>query len=185
MLLHEKWAPGSLPQKSGFTLGEGQYRNAVASGRSQAYKSLSKFKGSRTTRRYRVAVLTVSNNDFRLFRKGIELNGPAEESNGIQITLFDDEASVTVPFWHHGAAARRVFEDLELPSNHGAGRRLFHIRPADRSRGSTCKRILKHPSVVMIASAAISPSSSRPRKRNRGGSSGIEDGSEHDGPTWT
>ena len=112
MLLHEKWAPGSLPQKSGFTLGEGQYRNAVASGRSQAYKSLSKFKGSRTTRRYRVAVLTVSNNDFRLFRKGIELNGPAEESNGIQITLFDDEASVTVPFWHHGAAARRVFEEI-------------------------------------------------------------------------
>ena len=69
MLLHEKWAPGALPQESGFTLGEGQYRNAVASGRSQAYKSLSKFKGSRTTRRYRVAVLTVSNNDFRLSGK--------------------------------------------------------------------------------------------------------------------
>jgi len=47
----------ALPQKSGFTLGGGQYRNAVASGRSQ---------GSRSTRRYRVTVLTVSNNDFRL-----------------------------------------------------------------------------------------------------------------------
>src|SRR6185369_3732302 len=47
----------ALFQKSGFTLGGGQYRNAVASGRSQ---------GSRSTRRYRVTVLTVSNNDFRL-----------------------------------------------------------------------------------------------------------------------
>ena len=47
----------ALPQKSGFTLGGGQYRNAVASGRSQ---------GSRSTRRYRVTVLTVSNNDFLL-----------------------------------------------------------------------------------------------------------------------
>lgn len=42
----------------------------------------------------------------------IELNGPLEESNGIQITLFDDEASVTVPYWHEGAAARRVFEEI-------------------------------------------------------------------------
>src|SRR6185369_16559028 len=56
----------ALFQKSGFTLGGGQYRNAVASGRSQTYKFLSKFKGSRSTRRYRVTVLTVSNNDFRL-----------------------------------------------------------------------------------------------------------------------
>ena len=29
-----------------------------------------------------------------------------------KITVFDDEASVTVPFWHHGAAARRVFEEI-------------------------------------------------------------------------
>ena len=42
----------------------------------------------------------------------IELNGPPEESNGIQITLFDDEASVTVPYWHRGVAARRVFEEI-------------------------------------------------------------------------
>lgn len=41
----------------------------------------------------------------------IELNGP-EPSNGIQIMLFDDEASVTVPYWHEGAAARRVFEEI-------------------------------------------------------------------------
>lgn len=42
----------------------------------------------------------------------IELNTPLEESNGIQITLFDDEASVTVPYWYEGAAARRVFEEI-------------------------------------------------------------------------
>ena len=41
----------------------------------------------------------------------IELNGP-DGSNGIQITLFDDEASVTVPYWHEGAAARQVFEEI-------------------------------------------------------------------------
>lgn len=41
----------------------------------------------------------------------IELNGP-DGSNGIQITLFDDEASVTVPYWHQGDAARQVFEEI-------------------------------------------------------------------------
>ena len=41
----------------------------------------------------------------------IELNG-SEEGNGIQITLFDDEVSVTVPYWHQGSAARRVFEEI-------------------------------------------------------------------------
>lgn len=41
----------------------------------------------------------------------IELNGP-DGSNGIQITLFDDEASVTVPYWHQGPAARKVFEEI-------------------------------------------------------------------------
>jgi hypothetical protein len=42
----------------------------------------------------------------------IELNGPEEEANGIQIMLFDDEASVTLPYWHQGAKARRVFEEI-------------------------------------------------------------------------
>lgn len=41
----------------------------------------------------------------------IELNGP-EDSNGIQIALFDDEVSLTVPYWHQGPAARRVFEEI-------------------------------------------------------------------------
>jgi hypothetical protein len=41
----------------------------------------------------------------------VELNGP-DNGNGIQIMLFDDEASVTVPYWHQGVAARRVFEEM-------------------------------------------------------------------------
>lgn len=35
----------------------------------------------------------------------LELN---DTSAGIQITLFDDNASLTIPYWHHGDAARRV-----------------------------------------------------------------------------
>ena len=54
----------------------------------------------------------ISVEDAKKKYRHIELNGPTEESNGIQITLFDDEASVTVPFWHEGAAARRVFEEI-------------------------------------------------------------------------
>jgi len=41
----------------------------------------------------------------------IELNNP-EPSNGIQIMLFDDEASVTVPYCHQGTAARQIFEEI-------------------------------------------------------------------------
>jgi hypothetical protein len=41
-----------------------------------------------------------------------ELNGPREGANGIQITLFDDEASVTVPFWHKGDKAADTFREI-------------------------------------------------------------------------
>ena len=54
----------------------------------------------------------ISVEDAKKKYRHIELNGPTEGSNGIQITLFDDEASVTVPYWHHGATARRVFEEI-------------------------------------------------------------------------
>src|SRR2546421_82577 len=42
----------------------------------------------------------------------LELNGPREGANGIQITLFDDEASVTVPFWHKGDKAAHTFREI-------------------------------------------------------------------------
>ena len=41
----------------------------------------------------------------------IELNGP-EDSNGIQIEIHDDEAYVTVPYWHDGAAAEAAFDEI-------------------------------------------------------------------------
>ena len=47
--------------KSGFALGGGQYRNAVASGELRPCKRISV---QRQTRRYRVTVLTSSNNGF-------------------------------------------------------------------------------------------------------------------------
>jgi hypothetical protein len=41
----------------------------------------------------------------------VELNGPAG-GNGIQLTIFDDSASVTAPCWHRGDAARAVFREI-------------------------------------------------------------------------
>jgi hypothetical protein len=59
----------ALPQKSRFRLGGGQYRNAVASGRFRTYVIHSKIERLYVTRRYRVTVLTSSNNDSRLLRQ--------------------------------------------------------------------------------------------------------------------
>ena len=47
----------------------------------------------------------------RLKYRHLELNGP-EDGNGIQIELFDDEASVTVPFWHEGDKAAETFREI-------------------------------------------------------------------------
>jgi hypothetical protein len=41
----------------------------------------------------------------------IELNGPVD-GNGIQITLFDDTASITIPYWHAREKAEKVFQEL-------------------------------------------------------------------------
>ena len=48
----------------------------------------------------------------RLKYRYLELNGLEEDSNGIRITLFDDEASVTVPFWHEGDKAAETFREI-------------------------------------------------------------------------
>jgi len=41
----------------------------------------------------------------------VELNDrPPPEGEGIQITLFDDEYSIAVPYWHQGVKARDVFK---------------------------------------------------------------------------
>ena len=41
----------------------------------------------------------------------IELNGP-DDGNGIQITLYDESADITVPYWHQPEAAVVVFDEI-------------------------------------------------------------------------
>jgi len=48
----------------------------------------------------------------RLKFRHLELNGPEDDESGIQITLFDDEAAVAVPFWHEGKQAEESFRQI-------------------------------------------------------------------------
>ena len=52
-------------------------------------------------------IIEEANNKFRY----IELNSP-DEGNGIQITLQDDHATITVPYWHQGEKANAVFKEI-------------------------------------------------------------------------
>jgi len=54
----------------------------------------------------------ISVSQARLKYRHLELNGPDAGGNGIQITLFDDEASVTVPFWHERDKAADTFREI-------------------------------------------------------------------------
>jgi hypothetical protein len=54
----------------------------------------------------------ISEEQARIRFRHLELNGPEENCNGVQITLFDDEASVTVPFWHEGEKAADTFGEI-------------------------------------------------------------------------
>ena len=49
--------------------------------------------------------------EAKLRFRHMELNGP-EDGPGIQITLFDDGASLTVPYWHRGKKAKTVFAQV-------------------------------------------------------------------------
>jgi len=42
----------------------------------------------------------------------IELNPPEDDTLGLQIILFDDEASITVPYWHEGENSTAAFERI-------------------------------------------------------------------------
>jgi hypothetical protein len=53
----------------------------------------------------------ISEEEARVRYRHIELNGP-EKGNGIQITLYDDNASITIPYWHQPEAARLVFGEV-------------------------------------------------------------------------
>lgn len=53
----------------------------------------------------------ISIEEARRRHRHLEINSP-EGGNGIQIILRDDEASVTVPFWHAGRKAADTFGEL-------------------------------------------------------------------------
>src|SRR5262245_32061824 len=53
----------------------------------------------------------ISEEEARVRYRHVELNGP-EKGNGIQITLYDDNASITIPYWHQPDAARLVFGEV-------------------------------------------------------------------------
>lgn len=51
----------------------------------------------------------ISEDEARERWRHLELNEPEEEGSGIQITLLDQTASVTVPYWHSGGKADEVW----------------------------------------------------------------------------
>jgi hypothetical protein len=53
----------------------------------------------------------ISEDEAKIKFRHLELNG-ADDGNGIQITLYDDAADVTVPYWHSGAEAEKVFNEI-------------------------------------------------------------------------
>ena len=53
----------------------------------------------------------ISIEEAKLLFRNIELNTP-DDGNGIQIELFDDEFTVTVPYWHAGAKTESTFQEI-------------------------------------------------------------------------
>lgn len=53
----------------------------------------------------------ISEDEARTRYRHLELNGE-EYGNGIQITLCDDSAEITVPYWHSGEEAKHVFNEI-------------------------------------------------------------------------
>ena len=54
---------------------------------------------------------SITENEARSKFRHLELNG-ADDGNGIQITLSDDTADITVPYWHTGDTAKQTFEEI-------------------------------------------------------------------------
>jgi hypothetical protein len=50
--------------------------------------------------------------EARVRYRHIELNLLEDDGTGIQITIFDDTVSLTVPYWHQRAAAEPVFRRI-------------------------------------------------------------------------
>lgn len=56
--------------------------------------------------------LKISVAEAQIRFRHVELSNPGKDTNGILISLFDDEASVTVPYWHNGERADAVFREI-------------------------------------------------------------------------
>jgi hypothetical protein len=70
-------------------------------------------------------VLEISESEARVRHRELELNGP-EDGPGIQISLYDDTAAITLPYWHDGEAAgqvwRKIFTYLQVLEREGGFR---------------------------------------------------------------
>jgi hypothetical protein len=53
----------------------------------------------------------ISEEEARRRFRHIELDGP-KNGSGVHITLFDDTAVLTVPYWHEGLGANKVFKEV-------------------------------------------------------------------------
>ena len=53
----------------------------------------------------------ISEDEAKIKYRHLELNG-AENGNGIQITLNDVSTEITVPYWHSGEEAQKVFKEI-------------------------------------------------------------------------
>jgi hypothetical protein len=51
----------------------------------------------------------ISETEARRRWRHIELN---DDATGLQVTLYDESADVTMPYWHEGEAAARAFEQM-------------------------------------------------------------------------
>lgn len=66
--------------------------------------------------------MKISEQEARRRYRHIELNSP-EDGNGIQISLYDDTASLAIPYWHQNEKAKQVWLEawpyLECLQRHG------------------------------------------------------------------
>ena len=71
--------------------------------------------------------------EAQLKYRHLELNDMSEGSNGIQITLFDDEASVTVPSGTSAKGERNVSRNMDSFGRYQWNDGVFDLRSADRN----------------------------------------------------
>nr|WP_319395939.1 hypothetical protein [uncultured Desulfobacter sp.] len=53
----------------------------------------------------------ISIEDAKIKYRHLEIN-ESDDGNGIQITVYDNSATVTVPYWHTGETAKEIFEKI-------------------------------------------------------------------------